>query len=110
MKMLKFCGDVILPCAEPVLKVIVALFLIVWGQLNHDAFIFLPQEVNIWNTKHPIHLPECCLRHSVKDVFKINVNLMNSLALSSSFLLDEVHFLHLIADAASLPASTLPWF
>jgi len=41
MKMLKNCRDVILLCATLVLKVIVAFFLIVWGQPNRGAFMYL---------------------------------------------------------------------
>jgi len=57
---------------------------------------------------NPHHLPERCLRHGVECVLKVNVDPINSLALSLSILLDEVHLLHVNADATSLPASTLP--
>jgi len=50
------------------------------------------------------------LRHGVEGVLKVNVDPINSLALSPSFLLDEVNLLHFNADATSLPACTLPWF
>ena len=39
--------------------------------------------------------------------FKVNVDPINSLALSESFLLDEVHLLHVNADATSLPSQTV---
>ena len=41
--------------------------------------------------KHPHHPPERCLRHGVEGVFKVNVDPINSFALSPSFLLDQVH-------------------
>jgi len=47
---------------------------------------------------------------AVEGDFKVYVDSINSLALSPRFLLDEVHLLHVNADATSLPASTLPWF
>ena len=43
--------------------------------------------------------------HGVEGVFKVNVHSMHSLALSPSFLLDEVHHLHVNADTTSLRAS-----
>jgi len=85
-------------------------FLVVWGQPNRGASIYLLKSVNIWNFEHPHHLPERCLRHGVEGVFKANVDSINSPALSPSFLLDEMHLLHVNANATSLPASTLPWF
>jgi len=54
--------------------------------------------------------PERCLRHGVEGLFEVNVDSINSLALSVSFLLNEVHLLHVNANATSLPASTLTWF
>ena len=54
--------------------------------------------------------PATGMRHGVEGDFNVNVDPINSLALSPRFLLDEVHLLHVNADATSLPASTLPWF
>jgi len=87
-------------------------FSIVWGQSKRGFFIYVLQDVNIWNFKHSHQLPERCVRHDVEGVFKVNVDSINSLALSPSFLLDEKHLLHVHvnADTSSLPASTLPWF
>jgi len=73
-------------------------------------FMYIYTYICMYICKHPHHPPERCLRHGVEGVFKVNVDPMNSLALSPSFLLDEVHPFHVNADATSLPASTLPWF
>ena len=45
-----------------------------------------------WNFKHPHHPSERCLRHGAEGVFKVNVDSINSLTLSPSFLLDKCTF------------------
>jgi len=47
---------------------------------------------------------------ALKAFVRVNVDPINYLTLSPSFLLYEVHLLHINTDAMSLPASTLPWF
>jgi len=47
---------------------------------------------------------------ALKAFFKVNVDMINSLALSPNFLLGEVHRLQVNADISSLPASILPLF
>jgi len=43
------------------------------------------------------------LRHGVDGFFKVNIDSINFLALSPSFLLDEVHVLNVNAETTSLP-------
>ena len=106
MSRLKSCGDVILPCATPVLKVVVALSSSFGASLTvAPSYICLNKSKS--GIEHPHHPPQHCLRYGVGGVFKVNVDSINSLALSPSFLLDEVPLLHLNTDATSLPASIL---
>ena len=90
MKMLTSCGDVLLPCVRyTCVKGDCRTFLIVWGQSNRAIFIYPLRQVNIWYFKRPHHLTERCLRHGIEGVVKVNVDSINSVALSPSFLFDE---------------------
>ena len=102
-------GDVILPCATPVLKVIVALSSLFGASLTvAPSYIRSNKSTSGITSSSPAI---ALLEHGVEGVFKVNhIDLINSLALSLSFLLDEMHLLYLNAHATSLSASILPWF
>ena len=54
-------------------------------------------------SRSDLRVDQRCMKHSVEGVFKVNVDLINSLALSPSFLLDAVHLLLMLTQRPCLP-------
>jgi len=60
--------------------------------------------------KHVHHVPENCLRHCIKGLSEVDVDLIVSLSLSAGFMREKMHFWHVNVDTLTLDALTLPWF